>query len=327
MIQNKCLICHNDSKDGVDNIHDKKYSDCKENFERILKRKLCVTRFEEKQICPDCIGLMESLLVLEEKVYKIVSKLKGNFDTLHPLKRGRKKKEDIKVTDVEVQNVNVTDSVRKSSRKRKVKEFEELFFVDTDDALDKPQKPPKIVKPEIVSSMATKCPFCDFAADSEAEIERHLRKTHSADGKAFACEHCGKSFALKTNLELHQKTHNLDKPFGCDKCDKTYKQRNSLREHVLKSHDNISKFMCSTCLEKFPSRHLLKIHERTHSGDEGFVCDECGDTFSGKQALEFHMSKHNGQYNFVCPHCQKGFNCKTVFYEHTLTHSGSKPYE
>ena len=91
------------------------------------------------------------------------------------------------------------------------------------------------------------------------QIERHLRKQHSEDGKAFACEHCGKSFALKSNLVIHQKTHDLDKPFGCDKCEKTYKQRNSLREHVLKSHDNISKFICVICFEKFPSRHLLKV--------------------------------------------------------------------
>ena len=90
-------------------------------------------------------------------------------------------------------------------------------------------------------------------------MERHLRKQHLEDGKAFACEHCGKSFALKSNLVIHQKTHDLDKPFGCDKCEKTYKQRNSLREHVLKSHDNISKFICVTCFEKFPSRHLLKV--------------------------------------------------------------------
>ena len=116
--------------------------------------------------------------------------------------------------------------------------------------------------------MATKCPHCDFAADSETQIERHLKKEHSEDGKAFACEHCGKSFALKSNLLSHQKTHDLDKPFGCDKCEKTYKQRNSLREHVLRSHDNISKFICGICYEKFPSRHLLKIHERAHNGEK-----------------------------------------------------------
>ena len=85
-------------------------------------------------------------------------------------------------------------------------------------------------------------------------------------------------------------------------------------------------FMCSTCFEKFPSRHLLKSHERIHTGEQGHVCDDCGVSFGSKQALEHHMSKHNGQYNFVCPHCKKGYNCKTVFYEHTLTHSGDKPY-
>ena len=327
MIKNLCLICHNDSKEGIEDIHESSNQVLKTNLERILKRKLCGSRFEEKQICANCLALLEKLLNLEQELEKIVGALKGNFEALHPLKRGRKKKEDIQIETPIEENNDVL--IRKSSRKRKARDFEE--FVDTDETLDNATVQSKVSKvteksEEILSSMATKCPYCDFAADSEAAIERHLRKTHSEDGKAFACEHCGKSFALKANLDLHQKTHNLDKPFGCDKCDKTYKQRNSLREHVLKSHDNISKFMCSTCFEKFPSRHLLKSHERIHTGEQGHVCDDCGVSFGSKQALEHHMSKHNGQYNFVCPHCKKGYNCKTVFYEHTLTHSGDKPY-
>ena len=335
MIQNLCLICHNDSKGGVEDIHEDSNELLKANLERILRRKLCTSKFEEKQICANCVSVIEKLLNLEEELEKIVSDLKGTFDELHPLKRGRKKKEELPIPSSEpASNANEegNDGIRKSSRKRKARDFEE--FVDSDETLPiitgsgSLSKISKEIKKseEILSSMATKCPYCDFAADSEAAIERHLRKAHSEDGKAFACEHCGKSFALKANLDLHVKTHNLDKPFGCDKCDKRYKQRNSLREHVLKSHDNISKFMCSTCFEKFPSRHLLKSHERTHTGEQGYVCDDCGVAFAGKQALEHHMSKHNGQYNYVCPHCQKGYNCKTVFYEHTLTHSGDKPY-
>ena len=150
--------------------------------------------------------------------------------------------------------------------------------------------------------MATKCPHCDYAADSETQIERHLRKQHSEDGK-FACEYCGKSFALKSNLQNHQKIHDLDKPFGCDKCEKTYKQRNSLREHVLRSHDNISKFVCSVCFEKFPSRHLLKNHERIHNNGEGgrFVCESCGDEFRSQSftslMTDFHLDI-NRVYSF-----------------------------
>ena len=260
MIKNLCLICHNDSKEGIEDIHESSNQVLKTNLERILKRKLCGSRFEEKQICANCLALLEKLLNLEQELEKIVGVLKGNFEALHPLKRGRKKKEDIQIETPTEENNDVL--IRKSSRKRKVRDFEE--FVDTDETLDNATVQSKVSKVteksgEILSSMATKCPYCDFAADSEAAIERHLRKTHSEDGKAFACEHCGKSFALKANLDLHQKTHNLDKPFGCDKCEKTYKQRNSLREHVLKSHDNISKFICVTCFEKFPSRHLLKV--------------------------------------------------------------------
>ena len=86
-------------------------------------------------------------------------------------------------------------------------------------------------------------------------------------------------------------------------------------------------FLEHTIIPYFLSRHLLKIHERTHSGENGFICDECGDVFGTRQLLEYHMSKHSGQYNFNCPDCNRGFNSKSIFYEHTLTHSGDKPFE
>ena len=359
MINKQCLICHLEAENHeILDVYDVKHEFIKELLEKILQRRLFPERFAQNQVCTSCHQCVTEYDSLQRRLEEITFNFKSKFDGFNPVLRGRKKLvkniSETEIVENKVEPIKTeaqdkdSEETRKSGRKRKIKDLD-YFITDTDsknvekrnDKLENASSSKLVItRPilkmilinqvfldsTILSSMATKCPHCDFAADSEAQIERHLKKLHSEDGKAFACEHCGKSFALKSNLLSHQKTHDLDKPFGCDKCDKVYKQRNSLREHVLRSHDNISKFTCTTCFEKFPSRHLLKNHERSHNGERGFVCPECGSVFSGKQALESHMSKHSGEFTHFCQTCNKGFNCQTMLYEHSLIHSGEKPF-
>lgn len=45
------------------------------------------------------------------------------------------------------------------------------------------------------------------------------------------CGHCGKSFALKNYLILHQRTHNGEKPYQCDICEKRFSEKGTLVTH------------------------------------------------------------------------------------------------
>lgn len=143
----------------------------------------------------------------------------------------------------------------------------------------------KIATPAVLSSMASRCPYCQFCAESNHRMEKHLRQSHAGEckpGAQFICDLCGRGFALKANLALHSKTHTEERPFSCDKCEKAFKARNTLREHVLRHHDKVLQFSCGLCLHeegdnnKFATRHQLMKHWRgSHGGgSSGLVCDE-----------------------------------------------------
>ena len=71
------------------------------------------------------------------------------------------------------------------------------------------------------------------------------RKMHSWE-KQFKCDHCGKTFLLKTKLTCHQMTHIGEKLFKCRECDNIFFQKAD-----------------------------LKCHQRTHYGENLCKCDLC----------------------------------------------------
>ena len=188
MIGNLCLVCHDScdetdtSNHKIDDIHNKEYSKFKLNLERILKRRIIEEKFQEKQICAVCFQLVKEYESLEEKLIEISDNLTEKFQVIHPSKRGRRKKDEIieKVEKVEIKTENVEiekkEIIRKSGRKRKIKEIE--IYVDPEKEFFDNCETRKHVKvkeqAQILSSMATKCPHCDFAADSDIQVSTSL---------------------------------------------------------------------------------------------------------------------------------------------------------
>ena len=43
--------------------------------------------------------------------------------------------------------------------------------------------------------------------------------------KPYQCKHCDKSFAHKSTIFYHQRTHTGEKPFQCSNCDKSFAKK------------------------------------------------------------------------------------------------------
>lgn len=51
--------------------------------------------------------------------------------------------------------------------------------------------------------------------------------------RAFKCTHCGKAFALRSNLTVHLRTHTGNTPYHCSICPKKFSDSNGLKRHHL----------------------------------------------------------------------------------------------
>lgn len=138
------------------------------------------------------------------------------------------------------------------------------------------------------------------------------------------CDICMKTFACRSALEIHYRSHTKHRPFKCDLCDKAFTTRGNMKQHTLthkadymqwNSSDKAlslpppspvisdvtplsdekrssGRHQCSICLKHFSSASAVQIHFRTHTGDRPFKCTVCSKAFTTKGNLKVHMGTH-----------------------------------
>lgn len=76
------------------------------------------------------------------------------------------------------------------------------------------------------------CDICGMAFRQIGHLKGHKLAVHSGL-KQHKCQYCKKSFALRSNLTIHERLHTGEKPYACTICTKKFNDSNGLKRHKL----------------------------------------------------------------------------------------------
>ena len=83
--------------------------------------------------------------------------------------------------------------------------------------------------------------------------------------KPFKCKVCGKCFAWKRDLLVHEKLHEGFTSFRCGECGDQFNRFVFLIRHLKEKHDEIGPFICCKCGKSFDRRLQVTMHfKRQH---------------------------------------------------------------
>ena len=157
------------------------------------------------------------------------------------------------------------------------------------------------------------CDICSKTFTTRTGLHKHNKVIHEGKRKTYNCETCGKDYANKEYLILHQskcikkeatdplntepESHKKDQ-FQCEQCPKICSSKTHLKHHVRTVHEGFS-LQCLQCPKTFGTKSALFKHVRTiHEGiRETFSCEQCDKGFASKFGLDLHTVKHHPKEN------------------------------
>lgn len=136
--------------------------------------------------------------------------------------------------------------------------------------------------------------------------DRPSSKNQMESIKYFACTRCRKVYRNKSSLRKHMVKHTGEHKFRCEICDRGFQFKSVLQVH-MKVHSRSSQFKCSKCKRSFISEVALQNHEKKDHTDP-VICHVCNLPFLRRHNLVVHMMQRHGQTaQHRCTACRRPF--------------------
>ena len=81
----------------------------------------------------------------------------------------------------------------------------------------------------------------------------------------------------------------------------------------------IKRSVCGICNKRFESRHKLRLHTYSHTGERPHECEVCGMRFSRNFCYRRHLKTHTDVKPHQCSRCGRGFREKYDMETHMMT--------
>ncbi|OWF43726.1 zinc finger protein 729-like [Mizuhopecten yessoensis] len=135
----------------------------------------------------------------------------------------------------------------------------------------------------------------------EFKKEYYWKQHNNVCSDEMMCDHCGKVFMGKRQLQLHMQRDHLRKVTRvCHICGDICKSDYAFNIHNLKEHSSVEMnsrdrkkhHLCEQCGTTFSSRSLLWKHQQLVHHRKGHSCDICGKSFVHEIVMKRHLKAH-----------------------------------
>jgi len=154
-------------------------------------------------------------------------------------------------------------------------------------------------------------------------FREHLESVHATLlPERLMCSDCPHTFLTNDELKRHVNQVHSEQHFSCTECVASFRNRKSLKDHVVKQHIGVKNFSCDECGKEFYGKNNLRMHMRIHVAPENrpHGCDTCGLRFIDRKHLLNHQATHTNERPHFCQICDARFKVRDWLSSHYIKH-------